>query len=1230
MKENNDLPLQAISPIIEYDDFYSNYHKRKKPVLLLKELPQIKKESFKNFKTINNNKSDKIINLPALNTSKSNSTCFPKLNGVQYSLKNIKLQLKNKISKNKGSLSIKYINIINMNIYNKLLNYELYQPSQFYAEIIKYIHNPIDKKKFLNELNKIEKNTNEEIDNIMNNTTKKEKEEALYFFKANPKIIDLCAEEIFKEFNENKNINITNNSIDKIKEKKIHKNKEKEDRGSKMVSKNKHFPDFLSCAKNNIRKKIELRNEYNQEISIEYIELLLQHEIEKIKIIMEIYMKEKQNEEILFNPDEHSSKSEDLREKIKKEKNMKALDKSIKRLIRINKYYNSLIKTNKEEGSYLNDKIMINENTQYNYEELLQEKNNENNSERDYISNYLKTLENKNIDQINNKYNMKFNDENKFGDYPDNKNIFYQFKKFSRNEKSNINDPNSKQYLEKNDMENNIERNTIDSYMKNEDNQKEFWNEKNNIKLSNSQSYKIIKEKGKIISMKNKDILSLLDKTKYKNNDNIKKMIKGKDNENIYLINNKMNNKLYSTIEKNKNENIKNEVNITENHYNENTNNDVNIIKTDNKAEDDNQSNYNSNYNYISDERNNYLEENEDNEEFEDYNSSENEDEDKTNEDYIKSPFPAKDNDDDNNNNNQENNNNNIESSSTEEQNRITSRNMLSTQSNQNESEKENIDKPEKKSKSKNKKKKGNKLSPDKIKQLKEISNSKYELTKSKERKKRNILINNNIIFQNKPQNNRIKIKNVNNFKKAKTTKKDIILKRGRKSIFSNENRKKFTIKDFETLEEEDEKKIKRNLSHHNISRLENAEMNLKGEVNVIKLHEEDVEQILNYINEEEKRRIRIKEKEEKIMEEKKRKSKSNLYSLFKVKIKKDEKKEEKKYEDLTKEDLIEKLKKEDFRIRQYIEDIIKAGLTLGDKEINKRMKNKSVIVFQGSNLGTFRFKKNFGIKEEVDIEPFRPLSQDKRTKEKDSDNKETETEKIIFNKEKREKNIGNKKEEKERQRLKKMEEARKKLIYDNRYLYEKKKPSIKFILRKEIEEILQGGIFLQKLTKTEEEKNLALMKRFLPKRRKFVKKKKYRAKLFRKSHFLNEVINTEPIEPIKENNDSSSESEIKEESDHSFENKMQTFIERIKKLKKGEKLNLNEIERILNQKNERDEREKDKEIRMQGFMNTLNDYRDMNKNIRMKNDNFSYKVPLLISSNSKNDKFERIIDSNL
>jgi len=36
------------------------------------------------------------------------------------------------------------------------------------------------------------------------------------------------------------------------------------------------------------------------------------------------------------------------------------------------------------------------------------------------------------------------------------------------------------------------------------------------------------------------------------------------------------------------------------------------------------------------------------------------------------------------------------------------------------------------------------------------------------------------------------------------------------------------------------------------------------------------------------------------------------------------------------------------------------AGLTLGNNEINKRMKNKTILVFRGNNLGTFKFKKNF------------------------------------------------------------------------------------------------------------------------------------------------------------------------------------------------------------------------------------------------------------------------------
>ena len=37
MKKRNVFPLQAITRSINYKEFYSNYHKRKKPFLLLRE-----------------------------------------------------------------------------------------------------------------------------------------------------------------------------------------------------------------------------------------------------------------------------------------------------------------------------------------------------------------------------------------------------------------------------------------------------------------------------------------------------------------------------------------------------------------------------------------------------------------------------------------------------------------------------------------------------------------------------------------------------------------------------------------------------------------------------------------------------------------------------------------------------------------------------------------------------------------------------------------------------------------------------------------------------------------------------------------------------------------------------------------------------------------------------------------------------------------------------------------
>ena len=290
-------------------------------------------------------------------------------------------------------------------------------------------------------------------------------------------------------------------------------------------------------------------------------------------------------------------------------------------------------------------------------------------------------------------------------------------------------------------------------------------------------------------------------------------------------------------------------------------------------------------------------------------------------------------------------------------------------------------------------------------------------------------------------------------------------------------------------------------------------------------------------------------------------------------------------------------------------------------------MKNKSILVFQGLNLGVFKFKKNFGIKEDIQLEPFRPLSHNKRNQENEEENDNN----IInnYDKEKKEKERKErieiaKKEKKEKERIEKEKEkerkkemAKKNLIYDNSYLFPKKKSSMNFILRKEVEEILQGGILIQQKSKKEEENNESIRNRFLPKKRtKFVKKKKKRGKLFQKSIFLKDVVHSVNLPPNDNYSSSSSEIITKKEENNSFDEKMENFINRVKKLKEGEQLNYHEIEELIkNQKQGLEDKEKEKEIRMKEFINKLNEYRDMNKNNRKKKDIFSYKEPILIDN---------------
>ena len=74
-----------------------------------------------------------------------------------------------------------------------------------------------------------------------------------------------------------------------------------------------------------------------------------------------------------------------------------------------------------------------------------------------------------------------------------------------------------------------------------------------------------------------------------------------------------------------------------------------------------------------------------------------------------------------------------------------------------------------------------------------------------------------------------------------------------RNSLFSRVKSPRSLIKNFETV-----KINKRRLSEGNI----NIDQNDSNEVNIIKLQDADIEKILNYINEEEKKRLTRIEKE--------------------------------------------------------------------------------------------------------------------------------------------------------------------------------------------------------------------------------------------------------------------------------------------------------------------------------------------------------------------------------
>ena len=386
-------------------------------------------------------------------------------------------------------------------------------------------------------------------------------------------------------------------------------------------------------------------------------------------------------------------------------------------------------------------------------------------------------------------------------------------------------------------------------------------------------------------------------------------------------------------------------------------------------------------------------------------------------------------------------------------------------------------------------------------------------------------------------------------------------------------------------------------------------------------MQDADIEKILNYINEEEKKKLTRIEKEKIEKEE------EDIHSLFK------EKKQENINDDnLTKDDFVQKLKKDDLKMREYIEGIIRSGLTAGNKKLYRQMKNNSILVYKNYNLGQFKFNKNFGIIEDFRFEILRPLSGKENINEEEDNKDDQDSPKK--RKKKKEEKIKEIKNDNEK------EEPKKELIYDNKYLFtKKKKKTVKFMLRKEVEDILNGGILShQQIQGKPEEKKVEIKKsRFESPKKVFIKKKTDRRKLIKKSKYLQELFDAESLNKVTEEDLLAKELKMKELiREKNIDNRLNEFIDRIKTLKNNEKNgsdSLDNIDIYINQRLKIDDNEKDKkekENRINEFLDSLNDYRKMKKQQRRLNNTILYKEPIMVENLMVENYEESINNKNM
>ena len=291
--------LLAIKSDQYNSEFHSDYKKQKRNSPLIQfhnELPKIKTSLNKNlpanfhtslnlYKTSRNdinNIQTLQNNAPLLVTER---ICYPKIFQNKIYIKDNNSSFRTKIQKkNNKALSMKYIDLFRESkefdyiFLNKVVHeYDIV----FKNEILEKLPDRNKKQEFLNDLKEYKDKYDTIMENFLLKTLNKNEEPALFIEKIPDDIIDNYAESIYKQYlNKNDNKNKSKELIKAPINNEDEKNNNINKKNNELIIHNV----FFEFAIKNTMNKIEFRNQYNKEISINYIYKLINYEIKQLKL----------------------------------------------------------------------------------------------------------------------------------------------------------------------------------------------------------------------------------------------------------------------------------------------------------------------------------------------------------------------------------------------------------------------------------------------------------------------------------------------------------------------------------------------------------------------------------------------------------------------------------------------------------------------------------------------------------------------------------------------------------------------------------------------------------------------------------------------------------------------------------------------------------------------------------------------------------------------------------